>query len=51
MGGGSLMDVGCYCVNVGRTLLGREPTHAQAFAVWSDKGVDKGMVGVLHFDG
>ena len=51
LGGGSLMDVGCYCVNVGRTLLGREPTHAQAFAVWSDKGVDKGMVGVLRFDG
>ena len=51
LGGGSLMDVGCYCVNVGRTLLGREPTHAQAFAVWSDKGIDKVMVGVLRFDG
>ena len=51
LGGGSLMDVGCYCVNVGRTLTGREPTHAQAFAVWSEEGVDTAMVGVLRFDG
>lgn len=51
LGGGSLMDVGCYCVNVGRTLLGREPIEAQAFAVWSEKGVDKEMVGVLRFEG
>lgn len=51
LGGGSLMDVGCYCVNVGRTLLGGEPTEAQAFAVWSEKGIDKEMVGVLRFKG
>ena len=51
LGGGSLMDVGCYCVNVGRTLLGREPVQAQAFAVWSEKGIDKSLVGVLKFEG
>ena len=51
LGGGSLMDVGCYCVNVGRTLLGGEPVEAQAFAVWSVQGVDTGMVGVLRFEG
>ena len=51
LGGGSLMDVGCYCVNVGRTLLNREPVEAQAFAVWSEKGVDKSLVGVLRFEG
>ena len=51
LGGGSLMDVGCYCVNAGRTLLGREPVQAQAFAVCSEKGVDREMVGVLKFEG
>ena len=51
LGGGSLMDVGCYCVNVGRTLLGREPVTAQAFAVWSGRGVDTSVVGVLRFGG
>ena len=51
LGGGSLMDVGCYCVNVGRTLLGREPVTAQAFAVWSGRGVDTSMVSVLRFGG
>ncbi len=50
LGGGALMDVGCYCVNVGRTLLGSEPVQAQAFAVWSE-GVDKSLVGVLRFEG
>ncbi|CAN5905731.1 Gfo/Idh/MocA family oxidoreductase [soil metagenome] len=51
LGGGALMDVGCYCVNAGRTLLGREPVEAQAFAVWSEQGVDKSLVGVLRFEG
>jgi len=51
LGGGALMDVGCYCVNASRTVVGSEPLEAQAFAVWSDEGVDTEMVGVLRFAG
>jgi predicted dehydrogenase len=49
LGGGSLMDVGCYCVNVSRTVAGEEPVEVQAFAHWADSGVDEQMVGSLGF--
>jgi predicted dehydrogenase len=49
LGGGSLMDVGCYCVNVSRTAVGREPTEVQAFASWGPSGVDVMMAGTLRF--
>ena len=29
-GGGALMDIGCYCVNVSRLLFGAEPTRVEA---------------------
>lgn len=47
MGGGALLDVGCYPVNLMRWLLGCEPTRVSAFARWS--GVDETMVGILDF--
>ena len=50
LGGGSLMDVGCYCVNVSRTLAGAEPVEVQAFANWNPTGVDNEMVGSLRFE-
>lgn len=53
LGGGALMDVGCYCVNVSRTLVGAEPLAAQATARWTGgergAGVDDELTGVLHF--
>lgn len=49
LGGGSLMDVGCYCVNISRTVAGAEPVEAQALARWSLSGVDEQMVGTLRF--
>ncbi|MBT8489254.1 MAG: Gfo/Idh/MocA family oxidoreductase [Gemmatimonadetes bacterium] len=49
LGGGALMDVGCYCVNVSRTLAGEEPRAVQATARWTDRGVDEALVGVLRF--
>ncbi len=49
LGGGALMDVGCYCVNVSRTLAGREPVEVQAFARWASSGVDDSMAGTLRF--
>ena len=51
LGGGSLMDVGCYCVNVCRTIAGREPREVQAYAQWTDRGVDEQMAGMLRFGG
>ncbi|MDH3734785.1 MAG: Gfo/Idh/MocA family oxidoreductase [Gemmatimonadota bacterium] len=51
LGGGALMDVGCYCVNVSRTIAGREPIEAQATATWAESGVDEQLVGTLRFDG
>ena len=49
LGGGALMDVGCYCVNLSRTAAGREPIEAQAFAVAAASGVDEMMAGTLRF--
>ena len=50
LAGGALMDVGCYCVNVSRTLAGAEPVEAQAFARWAETGVDSQMAGTLRFE-
>ena len=49
MGGGSLMDVGCYCVNVSRTIAGAEPAEVQAVAHQGPSGVDEQMVGTLRW--
>ncbi len=49
LGGGALMDVGCYCVNVSRTMAGAEPIAAQATANWAKSGVDSEMIGTLRF--
>lgn len=51
LGGGALMDVGCYCVNVSRTLVGEEPVEAQATARWTARGVDESLAGILRFPG
>ncbi|MDF1520598.1 MAG: Gfo/Idh/MocA family oxidoreductase [Brevefilum sp.] len=49
MGGGALMDVGCYCINISRLMAGRKPVAVQAQAVWASAGVDEQLVGVLDF--
>lgn len=49
LGGGALMDVGCYCVNSSRTLAGQEPVEVQAFGKWGSTGVDEQMAGSLRF--
>jgi predicted dehydrogenase len=51
LGGGALMDVGCYCVNLSRTLAGSEPIAVQAWASWAASGVDNQMAGSLLFEG
>ncbi|MEJ2203187.1 MAG: Gfo/Idh/MocA family oxidoreductase [Gemmatimonadota bacterium] len=50
LGGGALMDVGCYCVNVSRTMAGSEPTEVQARASWTETDVDGQLAGIMRFD-
>ena len=50
LGGGSLMDVGCYCANVSRWLAGAEPVHVQASATFGEQSrVDEMLMGILRF--
>ena len=51
MGGGAVMDVGCYCINISRLMAGREPQVVQARAEWAFSGVDDKLVGMLDFGG
>jgi len=47
--GGSLMDVGCYCVSAARLLAGAEPERAFGEAVIGPTGVDVAFSGLLRF--
>lgn len=49
MAGGSIMDVGCYCVNLARALADAEPTSCQISAHLHPSGVDDYAVGSLAF--
>jgi predicted dehydrogenase len=50
-GGGALMDIGCYCVNLSRFLVGAEPNRVVAHAHFDKKtGVDLTLSGCLQFD-
>jgi predicted dehydrogenase len=51
LGGGALMDVGCYCVSGARLLAG-EPERVQAEEVTGETGIDLELYGQLrHRDG
>jgi predicted dehydrogenase len=50
MGGGALLDVGCYCVSVARWLMDAEPTAVQAQAYYQPGSVDLHLVGTLRFE-
>ena len=49
MGGGALLDVGCYGVSVARWFMASEPIQVQAQAQYHPNGVDIHMVGTLRF--
>ena len=51
MGGGALLDVGCYGVSLARWFLGIEPETVQACAEYGPSGVDTTIVGLLRFPG
>ncbi len=50
LGGGALMDVGCYCVNVSRTVTGMEPVEVRAMGNFRSSGVDEQLAGSLLFE-
>lgn len=50
-GGGSLLDVGCYCVNFARLFLGDSPREVRAWAKMHEvRGVDMGFHAVLAYE-
>ena len=50
LGGGSLMDVGCYCVSGSRLLAG-EPEQVYGEQVTGESGVDVLFAGTMRFPG
>jgi xylose dehydrogenase (NAD/NADP) len=50
LGGGALMDVGCYCVNAARMVCG-EPLRVHGEQVLGGDGVDVAFAGMLRFPG
>jgi predicted dehydrogenase len=51
LGGGALMDIGCYCVDFSRLILGTEPVAATAVAHVSETGVDLTTTATMEFAG
>jgi predicted dehydrogenase len=50
-GGGGLMDIGCYCIDVSRMLLGGEPVAARGeVQIDATFGTDVLATGLLRFD-
>jgi len=49
--GGSLMDVGCYCVSASRLLAGEEPSAVFGTQEVGPSGVDLRFSGLLRFPG
>ena len=49
MGGGALLDVGCYGVSLARWLMNAEPVSVQAQASYHPSGVDWQLIGNLCF--
>jgi predicted dehydrogenase len=50
-GGGSLLDVGCYCVDISRLFLGDTPREVRALGVLDPvRGVDTSVQGILRYD-
>lgn len=49
LAGGSLMDVGCYCLNVMRLMTGEEPDSVTGQQILGETGVDVAFTGTLRF--
>jgi predicted dehydrogenase len=51
LGGGAMMDLGCYCVHWARSVMGEEPAVLSAAAIRHETGVDARMDAMLVFPG
>lgn len=51
LGGGALLDVGCYPVSYACLLINRDPAGASGIARLTDQGVDEEFTGMLRFPG
>jgi predicted dehydrogenase len=51
LGGGSLMDIGCYCINFSRLFANAEPTTIHCAGTLHPTGVDDLAAGVMVFPG
>jgi predicted dehydrogenase len=49
LGGGALLDLGCYCISGSRLLAGREPDRVYAELVRGRDGVDEVATALLRF--
>ncbi len=49
LGGGALMDAGSYPISLVRMLSGALPVAVNASALWSESGVDTGLIANLDF--
>jgi predicted dehydrogenase len=50
MGGGALLDAGCYAVSFVRLMMGEAPARVTANARWTERGVDESIVATLVYD-
>lgn len=50
LAGGSIMDIGCYCVDLAQLVLQREPTQIHVDAHLHESGIDDYAAGTLRFD-
>ena len=48
-GGGSLRDIGSYCVNLARYVIGEAPSRVSAVAHWAPGGVDETLAATLEY--
>ncbi len=51
LGGGALLDVGCYAVSFARRVVGGRPARAYATARWGPTGIDLSLAGALEYPG
>ena len=49
LGGGALMDVGCYCIDISRQVTQREPISVQAQYYEANTGVDLQVIATMDF--
>ena len=49
LGGGALLDAGCYALSLIRLVMGEAPQKVMADALWADSGVDISLMATLFY--